>query len=61
MNASKMNSKHLCYLTAKANAALEEMRAAGLDEDVAVALLEQLLPEQEIYELEALSEDDGQH
>jgi 3-hydroxyisobutyrate dehydrogenase-like beta-hydroxyacid dehydrogenase len=44
-------------LSQRANEALASMKQAGVDEDVAIALLEQLLPESEMYELEDEVED----
>jgi hypothetical protein len=52
MNSPGLNDKILCYLTPEANAALKEMVAAGFDQDLALSILEQLWPEESIFELE---------
>ena len=46
-----LNKKIICYLTTDAQDALEALKATGLDEDVAMSILEIALPEHELYEL----------
>lgn len=47
-----LNQKTLCYLTEDANSAVTAMVAGGLDQDLAIALLESVWPEEDIYALE---------
>jgi hypothetical protein len=49
-----LNDKILCYLTDNANNAVEELTKLGLDQDLALSVLEQLWDEESIYELPAL-------
>lgn len=46
-----MNEKILCYLTDEANSALATLKAAGMDEDLALSFLEQIWPESDIYDI----------
>jgi hypothetical protein len=46
-----VNDKILCYLTQAADQAVQELIAVGLDRDLALAVLEQLWPEDAIYEI----------
>lgn len=51
-----MNEKIWCYLTAEASAAMRVMKTAGLDEDLALSVLEQLWREDEIYDIPLTTE-----
>lgn len=44
-------SQTLCYLTEEAQEAVKRLMDTGLDEDLAISVLEQLWAEDEIYEL----------
>jgi hypothetical protein len=46
-----LNENILCYLTPEANKALIELKNVGLDEDLALNVLEKIWPESAIYEL----------
>jgi hypothetical protein len=46
-----MNDKIWCYLTAEADKAVKGMIGLGLDADLALSVLEQLWPEQAIYDI----------
>lgn len=47
-----MNEKILCYLTPQAMKAMYWLiEEYGLDKDLAIAVLEELVPEDQIYEL----------
>lgn len=46
-----MNEKILCYLTDDANRVVQMLKEAGFDEDLALAFLERLWPEQAIYDI----------
>lgn len=48
-----LNEKILCYLTLEANKAIAELMSIGLDEDLALSVLERIWPESAIYELES--------
>ena len=48
-----LNRKIRCYLTAQADEAINVLLASGIqDEDLALAVLEKLWPEAEIFDLE---------
>ena len=48
-----LNRKIRCYLTNSADEAIDVLLASGIkDEDLALAVLEKLWPEEAIYELE---------
>lgn len=47
----RSNSQIRCYLTADANDALQDLIAYGLDEDLALSVLETLLSDTEMYEI----------
>jgi hypothetical protein len=47
----RMNQQILCYLTEDANSALKELCSLGMDEDLALAFLEQVWPEHAIYDI----------
>jgi len=51
MSTPGINDKLLWALTEKAQGAVALMQARGMDRDLAVAVLEQIWPEGEIYEL----------
>jgi hypothetical protein len=51
MNKS-INEKYLWALTPEALKHIEDFERAGMDKDLAIAVLEQLLPADEIYELD---------
>lgn len=46
-----LNEKIWCYLTADASKAMKELIGIGLDEDLALAVLERLWPEDAIYDI----------
>lgn len=48
-----MNEKILCYLTEDANKALHALMECGIDQDLALPLLERLWPESAIYDIPA--------
>ncbi len=48
-----INEKILCYLTEDAAKAVSEMVESGIDQDLAVSILEQLWDEQSIYDIPA--------
>lgn len=47
-----INDKYLWALTAAAEVAVIQMVSIGLDRDLAVGVLEQLWPEEDIWELD---------
>jgi hypothetical protein len=51
MSTFGLNDKILCYLSVKAQSYVDHLVRAGLDRDLAVTFLEQLMPEDEMYEL----------
>lgn len=53
-----INRKMSCYLTEDANKALVEIVAIVKDDDLALAVLEKLWPEEAIYSIEA---DEASH
>jgi hypothetical protein len=48
-----MNDKILCYLTDNAALVVSTMVECGLDQDLALSMLEQLWSEEDIYDLPA--------
>lgn len=46
-----LNQKIICYLSEDANRAIAELASLGMDEDLALAVLEQLWPESAIYDI----------
>jgi hypothetical protein len=56
MSQPLMCAKTLCYLRPQAAVALAALEEAGLDTDLALAVLERLWKEGDIY---AIEEDDG--
>jgi hypothetical protein len=48
----RVNSLMLCYLTPEARNALNSLKDKGVDEDLALTLLETLLPESDVYHIE---------
>ncbi len=48
-----LNQKMLWALTPEAVQHLKDLEAVGIDEDLAIALIEKLVPEEAIYNLEA--------
>lgn len=53
----RSNSLMLCYLTEPAQIAMRELVAVGLDEDLALVMLEQAWPECDLYQIESDSRD----
>lgn len=53
----KLNDQLQCYLTEDAQQAIAELCDAGLDQDLALSVLEKLWPEAAIYELPEEEED----
>jgi hypothetical protein len=51
-----VNAQLLCYLQPQAQLAMSTLIEAGLDQDLALAVLERLWKEGDIY---AIEEDDG--
>jgi hypothetical protein len=56
-----LNDKILCYLTAEADTALKQLCLLGLDQDLALSVLEQLWKEEDVYELPALERPVARH
>lgn len=52
-----INDKILCYLSPAATRAVEELKTLGLDQDLAVGVLERLWPEKDIYSISEEDED----
>lgn len=52
LRSPMLNTQLLCYLTPGAIRAVSELQAAGLDPDLALAVLEQLWPEEDVFSLE---------
>jgi hypothetical protein len=52
MNAPGLNDKLLCYLTDEAAEKVAMLTALGLDQDLAISVLEQLWKEEEIYAIQ---------
>lgn len=52
------NAQILCYLTPEARLQLEVLKAQGVDEDLALTLLEQLVPESQLFDIDA---EDSSH
>jgi hypothetical protein len=48
---NRLNEGLLCYLTPRAKAEYEDLLATGIDADLALALLETLIPDGALYEL----------
>lgn len=46
-----INDKILCYLSEEANSAVATMVKLGLDQDLAISVLEQLWKEEDIYDI----------
>lgn len=47
-----MINNHKCYLTLEARALVEELKTIGIDEDLAITMVEQSGPEEAVFDLE---------
>jgi Holliday junction resolvasome RuvABC DNA-binding subunit len=47
----ELNAKIKCYLTPQAQEAIEALVNLGLDEDLAIAVLEKFCEEEEVFDL----------
>lgn len=57
MSVQLINSKTECYLSPMAQKAVDELvRVRGLDRDLAIGVLEEIWPEEMIYQLEEASD-----
>jgi hypothetical protein len=51
MTPKNLNDNVLCYLTAAARLKLQALTDAGMDDDLALEVLAQILPEGDLFEL----------